>query len=255
MTATQPKQDAPFTFTLPTVLDATTGGGDWPPEYLGSAAAQVAGREALEQARQIGERIAKNPDLTDGGKRRQYTKEVTPLLEKLKTHDAALQAEQQAAAQAVAALDAPDSDAKLTPAQLDRRLAIANRCGTLTGTERTEWLREAMAGLAPAKLDALAHEDTAITGIAPEQQVRLKAILQAARVDPARAEVVARHQQLVTDVAKWYRRRVDAITAPADLAALQEAKVIGLRRHLMTDAEKSAYIAKHQINAFLSLPA
>lgn len=250
MTATQ---DAPFTFALPTVLDARAN-GDWPPDQMDAAAAQVAGREALATAHTVAQRTIDDPYLSEFGKRDAYTRAMLPVLTGLNEHAAKLDAAEQALAAREAALDAPKPGDPVSQDLSSRRLAIATRCGTLTPAERSQWVEEAMTGRDPAKRDALANEEPALTGIAPHQRDLLRSILNKNPATDAQRARLASERDLVRRVRQSLTARRDAIVAPADLDALYAANAVGVRRSLLkTAADKSAYISQHGLEAFKAL--
>lgn len=255
MTAPRPTKEVPFTFTLPTVLDARAN-GDWPPDQMDAAAAQVAGREGLATVHGAAQRLINDPHLSEYGKRDAYTRAVLPVVTQLNEHELKLAAAEQALVAREAALDAPKPGEPVSQAQLDRRLAIATRCGTLSLAERSQWVEEALTGRDPAKRDALANEEPALTGIAPQQRERLREILNRNPATEAERERLASERELVRRVRQSFAARRDAIVASADLDVLYAAKAVGLRRSLLkTDAAKSAYIKQHGLAAFQALPA
>ncbi|MEZ4411843.1 MAG: hypothetical protein R2910_02495 [Gemmatimonadales bacterium] len=210
-------------------------------------------REIATRAAISAEQVAANEHLSEAGKAAEFTRLSLPDLAVLHRHRAALDAAATVVQRDAAALEATVSAPKLSDPELARQLAVAQRFATLSPAERTAWVGEAMNGTSPVKLAALANEDPAITGLAPEQHARLQRILRAVQVDTAAQARLAARAELIAESALAVERTIAAIEDAADQGMLKEKGLTTLRRRDMSDAEKADYIDTHGLAAFKAL--
>ena len=211
----------------------------------------------LEQVTDLAARLEVDPHLTREGMRARLTEAVAKPLAALAAHAVKLDP---VAAHLTreAAREVEAHVPVLTADQSARRLAIATRCGFLTPAERTQWVQEAMVEDV-VKLEALANEDRAITGLLPETLKRLQAryreVVEGA-VPSDRRDALAEQARMLGTVRGTVDATRAAIESAVDRAALRQAGVpVLLRRSDMSEPDKLAYLAAHGLDAFKSLPA
>jgi len=219
------------------------------------ARAGAAAREIAPRAATTAEQVGANPNLSEAGKRSEYTRLMIEPLKALHGARATLTTSEDVTQREAAALESNVTAPTLTEPQLARQLVVAQRFATLAPAEQTLWIAEAMNGTSPVKLAALVNEDPAITGLAPAQHARLQRIQREALIDRAAQARLTAKAELIAESRAAVEATIAAIERASDRTALKTAGLTTLRRGDMSDREKSAYISRNGLAAFQRLSA
>lgn len=215
-------------------------------------------RAMLDALAPLAATVHANAHLSPAGQQAEFTRLASPRLTTLHAHRTALEAAADEATQEAVRLDTATvtRSGPLSPAELDRRLAVAVRFSHLPRAEQAAWIGEAMTGRSPVKLAALVAEDPAITGLTPEQHARLQQVQRAAHLDLTARARLADRAALIHESLAVVQSAIRALEDATDRTALRTAGLATLRRSDLGDAAAhAAFIRDHGLAAYKALPA
>jgi hypothetical protein len=221
-----------------------------------AAQAYTAAASILERALPEAERIANDPTLTEIGKRQAFTDRVAdPALRELREHQEKLTAVRAVLQDEAKAASPAPVEPSFTDADRHEMAVLADAFGRLTDKQKIDALQHAMTGKDPVLRRALAYTHPIVTKLGASTIERLRAEMNAEKVDPAALEHVRTKAEKVGKSLAALHTVAAALENASDRAKLREAGLATLRRSDLSDREKVDFIAQHGLEAFKRLPS
>lgn len=238
---------APGPFASPFTEEELAANRELIPAAQSTTALEKVRTAALEAAKSI----MTNEALTDVGKRQALTSTALTHLPTLRAELAKVdrvQGSMLTQAQTLVTGDAPS-------APDPEHVAMAQALGAKSPEERGRLLDQLVAGKEPALLEAVIRVHPIVTGFTPQTVDMLRRSKAEARVPADERERLKRQAQKVAKTREALMVQIQALESAADREALKAKGQATFSRRDMNDGEKSAYIARHGLDAFKALPA
>ena len=221
------------------------------PHLIPAAQSTTALREVRTAALEAAKAVMSDEALTDVGKRQAMT---ATALDHLPTLRAELEKVEQVQkglmqkAQALVTDDAPSAPEAV-------HVAMAQAIGSKSAEERGRLLDQLATGKEPDLLEAVIRVHPIVTGFTAQTVDMLRRLKAEARVPAAQRDALTQQAQKVATTRAALLEQIAALESAADREALKAKGQATFCRRDMDDAEKSAYIARHGLDAFKALPA
>lgn len=219
--------------------------------------------EALEFANRVlgsaqtkAEALAKDQNLSHVGRREAFTDHVSPLLSEGLRHQTRLESYAgQLQAEAEALVKAAQAEPNLSDEDRRDLRVIAVAIGQMDATDRMKAVEAAMTGRDPKVRAALAHTHHVVTGITEGSRLTLLEMGAESRIDAGKRSLLEAKARDLSNVRRGLEQLTAALEDSSNRERLKQAQAASLRRSAMSEGDKIAFITKHGLDAFQSLPA